>query len=80
MLEPTLEVLRSSYFKSGAQLKMILNFAERDNLNMAMPAALEHLGYPLVASIKTSVEYRRAFGGLLAPELLEPFHVALEAG
>ena len=78
-LEPTLDVLRSGHFKSGAQLGVILNFAERDNLSLAMPAALEQLGYPLVASIKKSVEYRRAFGGLLSPELLEPFRGALEA-
>lgn len=34
---------------------MILNFTERDNLSLAMPTALEQLGYPLVASIKKSV-------------------------
>lgn len=77
-LEPTLDVLRAGHFKAGAQFGVILNFAERDNLSLSMPKALEALGYPLVAIVKKSVEYRRAFGGLLNAELLEPFRAALE--
>lgn len=77
-LEPSLEVIRNGHFKAGAQLGIILNFIEHDNLSAAMPEALENLGYPLVAQIRKSVEYRRAFGGLIPEALLAPFEAALK--
>jgi chromosome partitioning protein len=77
-LEPSIEVIRNGNFKKGAQLGIILNFVEHDNLSSAMPQALETLGYPLVARIRKGVEYRRSFGALIPDPLLEPFKSALE--
>lgn len=77
-LEPTMDVLRQGNFKAGAQLGILLNYLEHDNLSAAMPEALQQLGYPVVAHIRKSVEYRRAFGGLLPAPLLEPFRKALQ--
>lgn len=76
-LEPTMDVLRDGHFKEGARLGLLLNYVEHDNLSNAMPQALEQLGYPMVASIKKSVEYRRSFGALIPPALLAPFRQAL---
>ncbi len=77
-LEPSIEVLRDGHFKENARLGIILNFMEHDNLSGAMPEAVAQLGYPLVARIKKSVEYRRAFGGLIPESLLQPFRDALK--
>lgn len=76
-LEPTMDVLRGGHFKEGARLGLLLNYVEHDNLSAAMPQALEQLGYPLVAAIKKSVEYRRAFGSVIPSPLLTPFRRAL---
>ncbi|WP_189092886.1 ParA family protein [Deinococcus ruber] len=76
-LEPTMDVLREGNFKPGGRMGILLNYVEHDNLSAAMPEALTQLGYPMVAPIKKSVEYRRAFGGLIPQHLLEPFRLAL---
>ena len=76
-LEPTMDVLRAGNFKPGGRMGILLNYVEHDNLSAAMPEALTQLGYPMVAPIRKSVEYRRAFGGLIPQHLLEPFRLAL---
>lgn len=77
-LEPTMDVLRDGHFKDGARFGVLLNLIEHDNLSAAMPQALEQLGYPVVASIRKSVEYRRAFGTTIPDGLLAPFRAALK--
>lgn len=77
-LESTMDILRQGNFKPGAKFGILLNMLEHDNLSGAMPEVLEKLGYPLVGTIRKSVEYRRAFGGLIPYVLLEPFRQALK--
>jgi chromosome partitioning protein len=77
-LEPSMDVIKAGNFKKGAQIGIILNFVEHDNLSNAMPEVIEALGYPLVAKIKKSVEYRRSFGAKIPDVLLEPFQAALK--
>ena len=77
-LEPTMDTLRDGHFKEGARYGILLNYVEHDNLSSAMPVVLEQLGYPLVATIRKSVEYRRAFGQLIPEALLAPFRAALK--
>ena len=78
-LEPTLDVLRdhAKELQPGVRMGILLTMAEHDRLSAAMPGALEQLGYPLVGIVRKSVEYRRAFGDVLRPDLRIPFEEAL---
>lgn len=59
--------------KEGVHVGFVLNRMEHNNLAAAMPEVLESLNYPVVAQVARSVEYQRAFGGVIPAHLTEPF-------
>lgn len=64
--------------KKGVHMGFVLNRMEHNNLAAAMPEVLQTLHYPVVAQVNKSVEYQRAFGGLIPAHLIKPFGAILK--
>ncbi|CAM4065175.1 ParA family protein [Deinococcus frigens] len=64
--------------KAGVHIGFVLNRMEHNNLAAAMPEVMENLNYPVIAQIGRSVDYQRAFGGLVPQHLTTPFTQILE--
>lgn len=77
-LQETMAALGTVKFKEGVQIGFVLNRLEHNKVSEAMPAAMEALGYPVVAEVWKSVEYQRAFGSLIPEAQLAPFRSLLE--
>lgn len=76
-LQETVDALTKAELTQGAKLGFVLNRLDNDNVSGAMPAALDELGYPVVAHVRKAVGYQRAFGGLIPADLTAPFRQAL---
>ncbi|WP_056296923.1 ParA family protein [Deinococcus sp. Leaf326] len=76
-LQETVAALGEVTLPEGVALGFVLNRLEHDGVSGAMPAALEELGYPVVAHVRKAVGYQRAFGGLIPSDLTAPFREAL---
>ena len=64
--------------KDGVHIGFVLNRMEHNNLSAAMPSVMENLNYPVIAQVGRSVEYQRAFGGVIPENLTEPFATILK--
>lgn len=74
-LQETVAALSSvqGKLKSGVHIGFVLNRMEYNKLSAVMPEVMTNLNYPVIAQVPRSVEYQRAFGGLIPENLTEPF-------
>lgn len=64
-------------FKPGVHVGFVLNRMEHNKVSSAMPEVMTNLSYPVVARVPRSVEYQRAFGGIIPDDMAQPFHSLL---
>ena len=78
-LQETVAALASVQAKlwPGVQIGFVLNRMENNKLSAVMPEVMQNLSYPVIAQVPRSVEYQRAFGGLIPDHLTEPFTAIL---
>lgn len=78
-LQETVAALASvqDKLKAGVHVGFVLNRMEHNKLSGVMPEVMTNLNYPVVAQVPRSVEYQRAFGGLIPDGLIAPFEAIL---